>query len=101
MNVNILREFVADISKTPPDIQSREAKTKVSVRNGQTAVIGGIYNSDMQNAESGVPWLRSIPVLGWLFKSKNFRTQKTELLLFLTPRIINAENSIPQESTLQ
>jgi type IV pilus assembly protein PilQ len=100
MKLNIKREFAGDRSNATPDINSREAKTKVLVHNGQTAVIGGIYQSDSQENETGVPWLKEIPILGWLFKNKNRTSEKTELLLFLTPRILNSEQALPKESSL-
>lgn len=101
MQINIKREFAGSTLNTAtPPINSREAKSKVLVRNGQTAVIGGIYQSDMAEGEQGLPWLRKIPVVGWLFKSRNVRNQKNELLLFLTPRILNADNSSPKEESL-
>lgn len=101
MDVNIQRDFAdASASGTVPPINKRSAKTKVMVRNGQTAVIGGIYQADTSTGEFGVPWLRNIPVVGWLFKSRSVRNDKNELMLFLTPRIINAEKSLPKEGTL-
>ncbi|WP_413558396.1 type IV pilus secretin PilQ [Bdellovibrio sp. HCB209] len=67
---------------------SREANTRVLVRNGQTAVIGGIYLSDATEGEAGVPFLREIPFIGNLFKIKGVTKDKSELLIFLTPRIM-------------
>ncbi|MNL59764.1 Type IV pilus biogenesis and competence protein PilQ precursor [compost metagenome] len=69
-------------------VNSREANTKVLVKNGETAVIGGIYQSDAQQGNQGVPWLKDVPVLGYLFKGEDIRKQKSELLIFLTPRIL-------------
>ncbi|WP_413575623.1 type IV pilus secretin PilQ [Bdellovibrio sp. HCB290] len=66
---------------------SREADTRVLVKNGQTAVIGGIYSSDATEAEVGVPWFREIPVIGNLFKMQKRTKDKRELLVFLTPRV--------------
>lgn len=63
-------------------------KQKFLVPNGQTAVIGGIYQSDETETENGVPGLKDIPVFGWLFKQKSQERVKNELLLFLTPRIL-------------
>lgn len=101
MQISLKREFGANrTANTPPDVNRREAKTKVLVRNGQTAVIGGVYQSDQSENESGVPWLKDIPVLGWLFKKKSYNNDKTELLVFLTPRILNSESSMQKESTL-
>lgn len=101
MQINIKRDFAGQRSVgQAPDINRREAKTKVLVRNGQTAVVGGVYQSDSDDSEVGIPWLRNIPVLGWLFKNKAINSEKTELLVFLTPRILNAETSLQKENTL-
>jgi type IV pilus assembly protein PilQ len=100
LQLDIKREFAGNRQgNETPDINKREAKTKVLVRNGQTAVVGGVYQSDSSELESGVPWLRRVPVLGWLFKQKSINNEKSELLVFLTPRILNAE-SIQKENSL-
>ena len=77
-----------------PSISRREAKTEVLVKDGDTTVIGGIYTR--QNAESWneVPVLSKIPILGWLFKKKTVSDNRTELLIFITPRIINRSQSV-------
>jgi type IV pilus assembly protein PilQ len=74
----------------PFDELNREAEANVLVRDGETIVIGGILKDSDINSESGVPYLRNIPVLGWLFK--NWRMQKDfeELVVFITPRIASA-----------
>lgn len=59
------------------------------VDNGGTVVIGGIFRSEEQNDEYKVPVLGDVPVLGNLFKSRNKTTEKKELLVFLTPRVLN------------
>jgi type IV pilus assembly protein PilQ len=94
--VDMTREFpgpVSDRASGARPINSRTAKTKVIVRNGQTAVIGGIYQSDSTESENHVPGLSNIPVFGWLFKNKNSDRQKNELLIFLTPRIVGQADS--------
>lgn len=94
LEVMVLRQFAGaqvDSETRARPINSREAHTKVLVPNGQTAVIGGIYQSDESESESGIPGLKDIPVLGWLFKQKSQERIKNELLLFLTPRILNAK----------
>jgi type IV pilus assembly protein PilQ len=101
MTVNINRSFLASQnSAAPANINIRTASTKVMVKNGQTAVIGGVYQSDTVESEQGVPYLRSVPVLGWLFKNRQTSLDKNELLLFLTPRILNAEKTLPKEGNL-
>ena len=99
LNVAIKREFAGNTAN-PPDINKREAKTKVLVRNGQTAVIGGVYQADTSEGEAGVPWLRKLPVFGWLFKQKTMDNNKSEMLVFITPRILNADTAIQKENTL-
>jgi type IV pilus assembly protein PilQ len=96
MAVDLLREFAGAIVDNPSKarpVNSRAAKSKVLVKNGQTAVIGGIYQSDMTQNEAKVPWLGDIPVLGWLFKSQDVTKSKNELLIFLTPRILGQASS--------
>lgn len=92
MKVLVNRQFRgADVSSAGQGafaVNSREANTRVLVKNGQTAVIGGIYQSDATDGETGVPWLRELPFVSYLFKTKNISKEKSELLIFLTPRIV-------------
>ena len=71
-----------------PSIDKKSAETRVLVRDGETTVIGGIYVENEDSSESGVPLLRSIPFLGNLFKSSQKTKTRSELLVFVTPRII-------------
>jgi len=76
-----------------PSIDTREAQTEVLVRDGETLVIGGIYETETDKTEQGVPWLMKIPVLGWLFKNQEILSIKKELLIFLTPTVILQKKS--------
>ncbi len=71
-----------------PSINTKKAKTKVLVKNGETTVIGGIFIETETESEVGIPLLRSIPILGHLFKSTRKNKDKTELMIFITPRIV-------------
>jgi len=71
-----------------PAIDTRNVTTQIAVNNGDTAVIGGIYEETNNNDITKVPLLGDIPILGYLFKQTNKTTDKTELLIFLTPRIV-------------
>ena len=71
-----------------PSIDTKNVVTQISVNNGDTAVIGGIYEETIRNDVTQVPWLGNIPVLGYLFKQTGSSSEKTELLIFLTPRIV-------------
>ena len=71
-------------------IQTRQARTRVMVRDGGTSVIGGIYTTSENNSQSRLPILHQIPVLGNLFKTHNISNAHDELLIFITPRILRA-----------
>ena len=73
---------------TAPVIDSRSADTVVVVPDGQTAVIGGLMENNKTQADSKIPLLGDIPLLGNLFKRKVKQTTKTELIIFLTPHIV-------------
>jgi type IV pilus assembly protein PilQ len=81
-------------SNGQPSISRREAKTEVLVRDGETTVIGGIYTRQNSEAWTEVPVLSKIPILGWLFKKKTVSDARTELLIFITPRIVNRSQSV-------
>jgi type IV pilus assembly protein PilQ len=70
-------------------LDQRKATTNILVSNGSTIVIGGLLQSSESLTETGLPWLKNIPVLGWAFKSTSIGpNNKTELLIFLTPTIL-------------
>jgi type IV pilus assembly protein PilQ len=89
-----------DISKREPQtafllpgatnapIATKDARTRLVVRDGGTAVIGGIYKITNNNGENRVPGLGSIPIIGYLFKNKTRSDENDELLIFITPRVI-------------
>lgn len=76
---NVIESPVKDISI---------AQTTISVPNGQTVVLGGLITTRTDNIHRRVPWLGDIPVIGWAFRYDYIKTRRTELLIFLTPRII-------------
>jgi type IV pilus assembly protein PilQ len=69
-------------------INSNRTETKVLIADGETTVIGGIFIQETINDTSGVPGFSQIPLFGWLFKSKSDTQRKTELMIFLTPRLV-------------
>jgi type IV pilus assembly protein PilQ len=69
-------------------LNTRKATTNVLVSNGGTIVIGGLLQTTDNEAESAVPWLSKVPVLGWMFKSDSISKTRVELLIFLTPTIL-------------
>jgi type IV pilus assembly protein PilQ len=94
LKVDIKREFLGAIREDgTASPHSRSAHTKVMVKSGQTAVIGGIYQNVGSQLETGVPFLKDIPIIGFLFRGRIFHKDKTELLLFLTPRVLSQAGS--------
>ena len=81
-----------------PGIITKEADTEMIVRDGDTAVLGGIYRRTAQENENYVPWLGRIPVLGWLFKRTARTDARDELLIFISPRIVNRSAALVQPS---
>lgn len=77
-----------------PSITKREAETEVLVKDGDTTVIGGIYTRKTAEAISQVPLFGDIPILGWLFKSRRAVDDRTELLVFISPTIVNRDSSV-------
>lgn len=78
----------------PPNSISNNISTNVLVDNGSTVVIGGVYTYQESNSSQGIPLLKDIPIVGWLFRSPYAPSkQKQELIIFLTPRVINEEKS--------
>jgi general secretion pathway protein D len=77
-----------------PNLMKRSANTVVVTPDGQTVVIGGLISNDKQSSESKVPLLGDIPVLGNLFKFKSNSNQKDELLMFITPHIVQMPSQL-------
>lgn len=90
LSVDVKREFpgAPDASNLSPK-NTRHAVTKVLVDNNRTAVIGGIFQNDSTKGELGVPILKDIPLFGWLFKTSTKTKIDTELMIFITPRILD------------
>jgi type IV pilus assembly protein PilQ len=77
-----------------PSIDTRAVETQVLVRDGQTVVLGGIYETERRETVNKVPFLGDIPGVGYLFRSTNTTSNKAELLIFVTPRILTEGSSI-------
>ncbi len=77
-----------DTAPTATRILKKALSTKLMIKNGDTVVIGGIFTENQSSDESGIPGLRRIPFLGWLFKAQGLTNTKTELLIFLTPSVV-------------
>jgi type IV pilus assembly protein PilQ len=89
-------DFVNTGANGDPTIQKKEAKTTMLVRDGDTGVIGGIYTRNSGLSYTKVPYFADIPVLGYLFRSRKENDDRDELLIFITPRIVNRARSLAQ-----
>jgi general secretion pathway protein D len=75
----------------PPPINTRSVQTNVAVQSGQTMVMGGLINEVKKNSSTGIPLFSRIPVLGGLFGDQTLNNNRTELIVFITPRVIDNE----------
>jgi type IV pilus assembly protein PilQ len=100
MDLMVSKDNVGDIISTGglggtvPSIDTRQVETQVLVADGQTVVLGGIYETERRETITKVPFLGDIPVVGRLFKSTQRVNNKAELLIFVTPRILEEGSSI-------
>ncbi|MEW5967970.1 MAG: type IV pilus secretin PilQ [Pseudomonadota bacterium] len=95
LTVEVQKDAVRFITGiTDPAIDTKRIKTQIRVGNGETLVLGGIYDGDENTTVSKVPLLGDVPVLGNLFKTTNKENSKTELIIFLTPRILDERLSL-------
>ena len=92
MNINVKSSTLGAQSQGSviPDELNREAVANVLVKDGETIVLGGILKDTSQDSESGVPYLKDVPVLGWLFKNQRVQKDFEELMVFITPRLSSA-----------
>jgi type IV pilus assembly protein PilQ len=93
LDLEIKQDTVGEIFETArggsvPSIDTRELNTTVLVANGDTVVLGGIFQDEKRANEEKVPWLGDIPVVGVLFRHRRNETKKRELLIFVTPTIV-------------
>ena len=88
LDLEVNKDSRGTLTAAGPAINTKQIKTQVLVENGGTVVIGGIFTQDEQNSVSKVPLLGDIPVLGYLFQTKTKSITKTELLVFITPKIV-------------
>jgi type IV pilus assembly protein PilQ len=88
LDVEVNKDSVGAITGGVPSINTKSVKTQVLVENGGTVVIGGIFEQVDRTDETKVPFLGDVPYLGNLFKTKSRTLNKTELLIFLTPKVV-------------
>jgi len=84
----------AEVQFGAPVISTRETSTHLFVRDGQTAVIGGLVDREEDRTRSGIPFLKDLPLLGALFGSTTRSEVRSELFLFLTPHIVVSDEDV-------
>ncbi len=89
LDISVRRDIAGGEFSGSRAINTREAQAKVLVKDGHSVVMGGILSMDEVVNEGGIPFLKDIPLLGYLFKTKTKRVTKNELVIFLQPKILN------------
>jgi general secretion pathway protein D len=79
-----------------PRISTRSVSTQVAAQSGQTVLLGGLIKQDNSDSVSAVPYLGRVPGLGWLFGNRSRSKDRTELLVLITPRVINSSSQARQ-----
>jgi type IV pilus assembly protein PilQ len=88
LDLEVNKDSRGSLTAAGPAINTKQIKTQVLVENGGTVVIGGIFTQDERNDVSKVPLLGDLPILGYLFQTRTKSITKTELLVFITPKIV-------------
>lgn len=99
VTLTVLQEVSTATNETQfgaPIISTREAATRLLVKDDQTVVIGGLIDQQRTESSSGIPFLKDIPLLGALFRSSTRNTNTTELFLFLTPHVIYTDEDMEE-----
>jgi type IV pilus assembly protein PilQ len=89
MDVKVNKDTRGAETLSGPAIDTKAVQTQVLVENGGTVVLGGIFEQTERTQVTKIPWLGDIPYVGWLFKTQNKINDKTELIIFITPRIVS------------
>ncbi len=84
-----------------PIVASRLVETSIMVKDGQTIVLGGIIKENRERVTRSIPLLSQIPIIGELFKSRRWRHQKSELMVFLTPHVLKDDDSVDETTQLE
>ena len=105
VHVEVAAKIATEISAIDPDLKvnnipgllKRRAETDVNLRENETLVIAGLLSDDTGKAVDKVPGLGDIPILGRLFKSKDFQSRQTDLVVFITPRFVGPETDADRQ----
>ena len=94
MDLDVKKDSVGEIFLGVPSIDTNEVSTQVLVDNGETLVLGGIYEQEKIKEVDRVPFFGSLPLVSWMFKNTSITNDKAELLIFVTPKIVKEDLNI-------
>jgi len=94
MSVDVTNDQIGAPTSNGLLITTRHIQTQVLVENGGTVVIGGIFTDSSENDDEKIPLLGDLPVLGWLFKTTTQTRQKSEMLVFITPKVLTDKSTV-------
>ena len=94
MDLSVNKDAVGEVFANIPSIDTREITTQVLVNNGDTVVLGGIYETESRDEINKVPVLGDLPLIGGFFRHSLESTDKQELLIFVTPKILKESLSL-------
>lgn len=80
-----------------PGFLTRQTDSEINVKTGQTIVMSGLVNSDLSNQVDKLPWLGDVPIIGALFRSTNFRNNRSDLVVFVTPQVFDPNATLNRE----
>jgi type IV pilus assembly protein PilQ len=93
MKLNLQRDTVQTDASGANSTAPRNINTEVVVDSGNTLVLGGVQSTSESSGSRGFPFLRKIPLIGWLFGTESENNDKTELMFFVTPKILNVKKT--------
>jgi type IV pilus assembly protein PilQ len=97
LDVDVNRDSVGQLTTAGYAINTKHVKTQVRVQDGGTVVLGGIFEDSDKNDQARVPALGDVPMLGWLFRNRQQLRKRSELLVFLTPRVLNETVQVAEQ----
>ena len=92
-----LNQEMAGVSFSAPVVSNRKVETTVTIPDGKTLLIGGLISKRTTDTMKGVPILKDLPVIGWLFRDKTKEETKTNIFISLTPKIVDLDNAVDEE----
>jgi len=96
MDLRVNKDSVGQVFNGVPSVDTREVKTQVLVNDGDTVVLGGIYEQTLSDELVGVPGLMNLPIIGAFFRETRKVNDKAELLIFVTPKIVRETALTPK-----